>query len=163
MNEKICYRIWQLHTLLMVIPNLLLLVPAAIFKNLLAFIAGLLHMTLIVLLLQTVMWTIIVLPMLLLSGLSRIPVVGWMFSVVGLPVAMIAEIFLSFMPSFAVLSNPEDGDARAYWSKVMRAESYPFSIEFSPLGNGFSKRTSAQKIFTHFCNQPILRSFLNDM
>ena len=160
MNDSICLFVWRMNRVLMVLPKFLLLIPAAIFKNLLAIISGTLNITFLVLILLSVLWLLLLLPLLTFSILSRIPIIGWLFSLVGLPFAIMSEIFMCLMPSFAVLYNTNDENARAYWSKVAIAESYPFSIEFSPLKNRFQMRGAAKTIFEHFMNQPIIKSFI---
>ena len=161
-NEKMCFYIWKLHTGMMILPKFLLLIPGGIFKNILALVVGILHLTIVLVALLTMIWFLLLLPMLMFSILSKIPIVGWLFALFGLPIAIVSEMFLECMPSFAVLTDPNDAGARTYWGKIITAESYPFSIEFSPLGKRFKKRESSRKIFMSLERTPIVGKFLPD-
>lgn len=162
MNEKLCLVIWRFYSALRLVLCFLLLIPAAIFKNLLAIVAGILHLTLVVIFLLTAIWIILLLPLLLFSWMSMCPAVGWVFAIFGLPFALVAEIILQFMPSFSVLRDPNDGNARAYWRKVVMAESFPFSMEFSPFGKRLKRRMASKMVLVSFEQTPIIKDFLPD-
>lgn len=169
-NDKLCYAIWQFHNVLMIIPKFLLLIPAALFKNILALLFGLDRgiplvggaIESIFLSALSLIWIVVALPLILFSLLSRIPLVGFIFAVLGLPFAIIADIFLEISPSFGPLSNPEDSNACAYWAKVLIAESYPFSLEFAFHDTKrLKKRFQFGLLLGYYRGQPPINRFLD--
>lgn len=158
MNNKMRYFIWALFNTIVTICNFVMLIPAAILKNTLGLLAAIPVLGLLIVLSMSLIWCIILSILITLSWLSKIPIVGFVFALSGMPVIILAYVVFSFMPSFARLRDVNDPNAVSYWQKEILIHSYPFSLEF--FKRDFMSNPQTTKIFDHLSNDPILRSFL---
>ena len=162
-NEQISYWLHLTYRAIMLPVKMILLLPAALFKNVLALILGIIGCIPLMNLLIDATFGLVhdcfVFVVLAFSLCSKIPFVGWLFTFVGIPVAMIYTIVLEILPSFARLADTSDPKAHLTWHRQIIADSYPFSIEFSPYGKRFKKRKVAERILS-FLDTPPMGKFI---
>ena len=110
----------------------------------------------------SVAWTFLMLPIIAFSFLSKIPIVGIFISIFGIPFAVAGNIFLSVVPSWAILFDTNDPDAHSYWGKYILCITYPFSISFYKT-NKIGDRTDecVKDVTLSLLNQYPLGKFLN--
>lgn len=166
MNNQICYNIWKVFYLVKAFAFVLYVIPAIIIKNLIGVIAAIFGVIplvdLLVLTLLTIVWFVLLVPLFIFAGLSKIPGVGFIFAAIGIPVAVLINMIFDCLPSFARLRDPSDIDARAYWRKSIIIESYPFCIEFSQMDTQDPKSPQFYKILDFFKTQYPLNLFLTE-
>lgn len=166
MNNQICYNIWKVFYSVKAFALFLYFIPAIIIKNLIGVIAAIFGVIplvdLLVLTLLTIVWFVLLVPLFIFAGLSKIPGVGFIFAAIGIPVAVLVNMIFNCLPSFARLHDPSDTDARAYWRKSIIIESYPFCIEFSQMDTQDPKSPQFYKILDFFKTQFPLNLFLTE-
>lgn len=145
-NESINLAIQRLFSLLHVIIGFITIILGVITKTILGLLCAIPLVGIVIVLGLSLVWTLCFFVLIMFSFASKVKFVGWVFSLIGLPMAIASKAFLDLTPSFGVLSDPKDLNARTYWAKCVIVESYPFSIEFTNFWNERNRSNSAYAI-----------------
>jgi len=160
-NESINLAIQRLFSFLHVIMGFITIIPGVITKNLLGLLCAIPLVGTIIVLGLSLVWMLCFFVLLIFSFASKAKFVGWLFSLIGLPMAIVSKAFLDLSPSFGVLFDPKDINARAYWTKCVIVESYPFSIEFTKFWNNRNRSDSAYAIRDQLLQSDPLKRFVD--